>query len=136
MPVTFGGLDRSQLARAAIENVAYAVRGSCELLVDVTGDTPGTLAVGGGMTRSALFTQVLVDVMGRPLQASTMPDVSLRGAALAAEAALEGGGALAPLAESARGALRTVELDAVDTHEYQEHYARCMDAQARLEGFL
>ena len=136
VPVTFGGLDRPRLSRAALENVAYAVRGSCDLLAEVTGESPSTLAVGGGMTKSALFQQVLTDVIGRPLSVSAVPDVSLLGAALAAEAALEGGGALMQKAEEARNRLRTVEPDGVDSHDYQEHYARWMEAQARLEGFL
>ena len=136
VPVTFGGLDRARLARAALENVAYAVRGSVELLSEVTGAAPDALAVGGGMTHTSLFTQVLADVLGRPVHVAAVPDVSLQGAAMSAEAALEGGDALAQLAESARDGLREVAPDPADSHEYQEHYARWLDAQSRLEGFL
>ena len=136
VPVTFSGLDRGRLARAALENVVYAVRGASELLAEVTGRQAGGLAVGGGMTRTALFSQMLADVLGRPIHAASTPDVSLQGAAMAAEAALEGGDALAQLAEAARLGLREVTPDPVSQHEYQEHYARWVDAQRRLEGFL
>ena len=136
VPVTFGGLDRARLARAALENVAYAVRGSVELLSEVTGAAPDALAVGGGMTHTSLFTQVLADVLGRPVHVAAVPDVSLQGAAMAAEAALEGGDALAQLAQSARDGLQKATPDPADSHEYQEHYARWLDAQSRLEGFL
>lgn len=136
VPVTFSGLNRARLARAALENVVFAVRGAADLLGEVTGVTPNGFAVGGGMTRTELFTQVLADVMARPVHVAPGPEVSLQGAALAAEAALEGGDALAQLAAAARDSLREVEPDRVAQHEYQEHYARWLDARARLEGFL
>ncbi|MDE2901359.1 MAG: FGGY-family carbohydrate kinase, partial [Chloroflexota bacterium] len=40
VPVTFSGLDRARLARAALENVVFAVRGASELLDEVTGAPP------------------------------------------------------------------------------------------------
>ena len=136
VPVTFSGLDRAKLARAALENVVYAVRGATDLLAEVTGAPPNGLAVGGGMTRTTLFPQMLADVLGRPIHVAPTPDVSLQGAALAAEAALEGGDALRQLARAARQGLREVTPDPVAQTEYREHYARWLDAQARLEGFL
>ena len=136
VPVTFSGIDRARLARAALENVVFAVRGASDLLDEVAGAPPGGLAVGGGMTRTALFTQVLAGVMARPVHVALSPEVSLRGAALAAEAALEGGDALEQLAGAVHEGLREVAPDAVAQIEYQEHYARWLDARNRLEGFL
>lgn len=136
VPVTFSGLDRARLARAALENVVFAVRGAADVLCALTGAAPDGLAVGGGMTRTPLFTQVLADVMARPVSVAAAPEVSLQGAALAAEAAMEGGDALAQLATAARGGLRGIAPDPVGQIEYQEHYARWLDARARLEGFL
>ena len=136
VPVAFSGVDRARLARAALENVVYAVRGATDLLAEVTGAPPNGLAVGGGMTRTALFPQLLADVVGRPIHVAPTPDVSLQGAALAAEAALEGGDALRQLAQAARLGLREVTPDPVAQHEYREHYERWLDAQRRLEGFL
>jgi sugar (pentulose or hexulose) kinase len=136
VPVTFSGLDRARLARAALENVVFAVRGAVDLLREVTGVAPKGLAVSGGMTRTGLFTQVLADVMARPVHVAPTPEVSLQGAALAAEAVLEGGDALEQLAMASRVGLREVAPDAVAQYEYQEHYARWLDAQSRLKGFL
>lgn len=134
-PVTFGGVDRARLARAALENVAYAVRGSVEMLSEVTGGLADRVAVGGGMTRTALFSRVLADVLGRPIRVGGA-DVSLRGAAMAAEAALEGGEALLQMGAAAGEGLREVAADPSDAHEYEDHYGRWVEAQARLEGFL
>ena len=136
VPVTFSGLDRARLARASLENVVFAVRGAMDLLGEVTNTAPNGLAVGGGMTRTRLFGQVLADVTSRPIRIAATPQVSLQGAALAAEAALEGGDALGQLADAARDSLREVTPDPVAQHEYQEHYARWLDAQSRLKGFL
>ena len=36
VPVAFSGVDRARLARAALENVVYAVRGASDLLAEVT----------------------------------------------------------------------------------------------------
>ena len=136
VPVTFSGLDRARLARAAIENVVFAVRGAADLLVDVTDAQPDALAIGGGMTRTALFTRILADVMSRPVHIAPTPEVSLQGAALAAEASLEGEGALAQLAHAARDGMSEITPDPVSQSEYQDHYARWLDAQSRLKGFL
>ncbi len=136
VPVTFSGLDRARLARAALENVVFAVRGASDLLAEVTGAASNGLSVGGGMTRTALFPRVLADVMSRAVYVAPTPDVSLQGAALAAEAVLEGGNALAQLALKARDGLREITPDPVSQHEYQDHYARWLDAQSRLKMFL
>ena len=135
VPVTFSGLDRGRLARAALENVAFAVRGAVDLLAEVTGAPATILSVGGGMTRTALFRQVLADVMARPIRVAATPNVSLQGAALAAEAAIEGGG-LHQLSLSAGDTQQEITPDLVSRREYQEHYARWLEAQSRLEGFV
>ena len=136
VPVTFGGVDRARLARAALENLAYAIRRSSALLSEVTGAPAGDMAVGGGMTRTALFPEVLASAMGHTVRVAATPDVSLQGAALAAEASLEGGGALEQLARATGDGLREVAPDPVDMRVYREHYARWQEAQSRLDGFL
>ena len=67
-PITHGGLDAADIARAAFENAAFAVRESLALARMVAGTEPGTFALSGGMTESAVFPQLLADVLGEPVR--------------------------------------------------------------------
>lgn len=69
----------ADLARAVLEGVAYCLR-HC---LDETDSSPraGFVATGGG-ARSALWRQILADVLGAPVQTLGEDDLGLRGAAL------------------------------------------------------
>lgn len=67
-PITHGGLDAADIARAAFENVAFAIRESLALAHSVAGTEPGTFALTGGMAESAVFPQLLADVLGEPVR--------------------------------------------------------------------
>jgi autoinducer 2 (AI-2) kinase len=136
VPTTFSGFGQGHLARGALENIAFAVRGACELLEEVTGITPSSIALGGGMTRTVLFNQIFADVIGRPIHIASTPDASAVGAAIVAGASLSGDIDFAKLASTAREGLRTIEPKPVVTAEYEEHYARWLEAQERLKGIL
>jgi len=136
VPVTFSGLGPGHLARGALENIAYAIHGSCALLEEVTGVPAGSISLGGGMTRTALFTQILANVLGHPVRVAATPDVSAVGAALVAGAALASDTGYVELAARAVEQLREVDPEPGVTEEYEEHYGRWLEAQERLEGFL
>ena len=136
VPTTFSEYDQGHLARGALENIAYAVRGACESLVGVTGNAASSISVGGGMTRTSLFNQILADLLGHPLNVASTPDASAVGAALIAEASLPGTPDLAELAANARATLTQVEPESLATAEYEEHYGRWLEAQERLQGFI
>ena len=67
-PITHGGLDAADIARAAFENVAFAIRESLALARSVARTEPGTVALSGGMAESAVFPQLLADVLGEPVR--------------------------------------------------------------------
>lgn len=67
-PITHGGLDAADIARAAFENAAFAIRESIALARSVTGAEPGTFALSGGLAESAIFPQLLADVLGEPVR--------------------------------------------------------------------
>ena len=136
VPTTFSGLGQGHLARGALENIVYAVRGAGELLEEVTGVPAGSISLGGGMTRTTLFTRILADVLGHPVHVAATPDVSAVGAALVAGAALAGDTSYAELAARAKEQLREVDPEPGVSEEYEEHYGRWVEAQERLEGFL
>ena len=67
-PITHEGLDAADIARAAFENAAFAIRESLALARSVAGTEPREVALTGGMAESAVFPQLLADVLGEPVR--------------------------------------------------------------------
>ena len=75
-PVTLEGLDAPSVARAALENAAFAVRESLELARSVASPTLPTsggrvgdgVALSGGMGESRVFASLLADALGEPVR--------------------------------------------------------------------
>jgi xylulokinase len=72
---------RADLARAALEGVAFAVRAAFDLL-DGTDSEPVLLT--GGATRSAVVAQLMADALGRPVRPLGLRSASAVGAAVLA----------------------------------------------------
>ena len=75
---------RPHIARALIEGIAYSLRANLEQVVEVAGFNPAAITVAGGMSRSALWTQIVSDVTGRRVMVPATPEVSALGAAICA----------------------------------------------------
>ena len=133
VPMTFGGIGREHMARAALESIAFAVRANLEQLEAVSGTPASSVAVGGGMTASYTWVDMLPDVLGRPVQVSSEPDVTAAGARITAEAVLDGVDSLVSYAESA-AAWHTIEPRAVKSSEYEDHYMRWVEMARQLES--
>ena len=136
VPTTFSDYGQGHLARSALENIAYAIRGACELLEEVTRIPASSISLGGGMTRTELFNQTLADVLGRTISIASTPHASAVGSALVAGASLSSDVDFADLATNARDRLRAIDPQPGISDEYEEHYGRWMEAQERLQGFL
>ena len=83
-PLAMSALGRAELLRAALENIAYALRANLEQAEEVSGLLAKRIALGGGFTRVPIFPQILADVLARPIEVARELDVSARGAALLA----------------------------------------------------
>jgi xylulokinase len=75
------GTTRADLARAALEGVLFAIRAAFGLL-EVADEEPVLLT--GGAARSGVVTQLLADVLGRPVRALRLRSASAVGAAVLA----------------------------------------------------
>ena len=75
--------QRGHLARAVMEGVAFALRQALELGLALSGEMSMFVGAGGGM-ESDVWRQILVDVMGRPVQRSQSVEQASLGAALIA----------------------------------------------------
>jgi len=75
---------RADVARAVLEGMAYAVRANVEQVVKISGAFPLDLWLGGGLTRSAAWTQMVCDVMNCKVHVSASVEASALGAAICA----------------------------------------------------
>ncbi len=75
--------ERGHLARAVMEGVAFALRETLELSLQLGGQVDTVIAAGSGAD-SIVWRQILADVMGLPLQKSLLSDQAGIGAAIVA----------------------------------------------------
>ncbi len=115
---------RAQLTRAVLEGMAFAVKANVAQVIEVCracADARETRLV-GGMTRSALWTQIVCDALAVPILVATTPESTALGAAICAGV---GAGIFRDLAQGVESLVRTRELvpNAERARVYGELYA-------------
>ena len=75
---------RAELARAVFEGLCFQSRHAVEALETGLSQRPTRLVTMGGATRNPLWMQTRADVLGRPIDLVSEPDVTPRGAAIIA----------------------------------------------------
>ena len=134
VPVTMNERGPGHLARAGLESAAYAIKANLEQLKEVTEMAPESIAVGGGMAQSSLFTSVLANVLHADILVLSDRSASAVGAFTCAMTAIGENASLAEGAgRSARGRSR-VSADALLASEYEDHYERWLEASSTLAG--
>jgi L-xylulokinase len=78
-----GTHTRADLARAVLEGVSFGLRQHVDDLVGA-GATPERIRLTGGCARSELWSQMIADVLGMPIEVPDAEEAGARGAALAA----------------------------------------------------
>lgn len=79
---------RAEMCRAVLEGLAYEERLTAELMQQSTGQSIDRIAVMGGASRSEVFTQMLADVLERPVDVCAEAETTALGAAMLAAAAI------------------------------------------------
>jgi sugar (pentulose or hexulose) kinase len=134
-PMTFEPpLTRPKMARGVLENVAFAVRGNLEQLMEISHREVETLAVCGGLSKSRLFNQVVADVCQKPVRVPVSGEASGLGAAMCAAV---GGGLYADLRQAAKGMSNwgeIVEPDPTKRTTYRTLYRRWLKTYRTLLG--
>lgn len=128
-PLAVGAVGRPELLRAALENIAYALRANLEQAEEVTGLTSTRIATGGGLTRVPAFSRILADAFNRPIEVGRDVDVTCRGAATLAARAVGLGGSLAV-------ETKTVEPDAAAVDNHARKYERWRRLCAGLDSLM
>ena len=134
VPLTFGGLARGHLARAALEAIAFATRANLERLERTVGAMTPAIAVGGGMVQTSTWVRILANVVGRETRVSLVPHVSALGAYVCAATAIGEFESLEQGAEVMGSKLVTAEPEPAAQLEYQDHYERWTQLLDELEG--
>jgi autoinducer 2 (AI-2) kinase len=123
---------RGDVLRGYVESIAFAIRGNCEQLTDVSGRAIPLLTVSGGMTRSATLTQVLADTLGVPLAIAEVPESASLGCAVLAAI---GAGAYATIPEAVAAMTRTrrVEPEPARVAVYESRYRKWREVYGLLQ---
>jgi autoinducer 2 (AI-2) kinase len=100
---------RCHAARAIAEGMAFGVRANLEQLESVAGRAASALHLGGGMSRSRVFAQLLAGALARPLRVAEVAESSALGAALCAAC---GAGRFPDLRAAARALVRLRDVPA------------------------
>lgn len=116
--------ERGHLARAVMEGVAFALRQTLEIAVSLSPIPIHTIICAGGGVESAVWRQILADVIGIPLKKTALTEQTCLGAAMLAGI---GVGAYTGFDEAVRGVAQyTSQTEPhADTHVlYDELYAQ------------
>jgi sugar (pentulose or hexulose) kinase/phosphoglycerate dehydrogenase-like enzyme/ribulose-5-phosphate 4-epimerase/fuculose-1-phosphate aldolase len=101
-----GARDRRHLTRAILEGLAFSVRANIAQLSALAGDGYASVRLGGGLSRSETWAQMLSHVMNVPVEICVTPEATALGAAICAGV---GAGAYDDLAAGAQALSRTVQ---------------------------
>ena len=132
-PLTFSEIGRGHLTRAALESIAFAARSNLEQLECVSGVSTSKVAVGGGMIATSSWVEMLPNVLGRPVEVASAPNVTPAGGYVTATSALDGHESLLDLAE-ASAVTSTLEPSPLDSAEYDDHYQRWTEMANHLKA--
>jgi sugar (pentulose or hexulose) kinase len=124
LPLVMSAPERGHILRSVMEATAYAVRANVEQLEQVNGARIDALAIGGGMSRSAAFTQMVADIVDRPVQVAAAPETSAVGAAALAFVSTGLHATLTDVVAAMTAGGSTLSPDARSSAAYDDCYAR------------
>jgi autoinducer 2 (AI-2) kinase len=133
MPLALWSPSQGDLARSALEAVAYAIRANLEQLEEIAGAHASSVALGGGMTASSVFPQIVADVLGRPMAVARSPQTSAVGAAAIASPAFGLHDTIGQAIAAMSGGTRSVEPNNQVSATYEDCYERWHAMAALLE---
>ena len=117
-------IKREHLIKAALENLAFAFKGNCVQLEEISGLKVKDVSIGGGLSQSRCLVQVLADVLAMPVTSFEVAQVTSLGTAMCAAI---GAGVYKDFGQAV-GAMRleprVFEPDPGRAEEYGRHYER------------
>jgi autoinducer 2 (AI-2) kinase len=83
MPLFMGNYGKKQFVRAFLENMAFAIKGNCAQLEEISGITLKEANICGGLANSEVFVQIVADTLGIPVKTYKTIEATGLGAAIA-----------------------------------------------------
>ncbi len=130
VPLSFEPPDRATLVRAMFENFAFAIRYNADRLA-MFGGPSRWFAIGGGLTKSKTFRDILTAVMGDAVGFSRSGETTALGA-LSIAASGVGDADISKLAERRRHELTVQSAEVVARAEYDDLYHAWRERERRL----
>ena len=128
----FDGVRRTHIARAGLENIAFALRANLEAMGRLIGPRIVPIRLGGGLTHSRVFPQILTDVLGEPIWVADLSAVTSLGASLCAAVGVGLYSGFPEAAARMRPTGRTLEPQRVTQAHYLDAYERWRYVYDRL----
>jgi autoinducer 2 (AI-2) kinase len=125
-----GRFNKYTFYRAIMENTALVTRGHLLLVEQATGKRPDSVVFAGGAAKSAVWPQILADVLGIPVRIPVVKEATALGAALLAGTGI---GMFADLADASRKLVkieRELLPDAANHETYKKAYDTWKNAYA------
>ena len=130
-----GRAGPAEMARAVLEGVAFSVRLAFEALSKSAGRESSVANLGGGGSRSDIWSAIKADTLGFTLRRAAVPEAAAMGAAILAGV---GSGAFGSLREAAHQLVsvdRSFEPDSRHQPYYDEKFARYQALYRALKDF-
>lgn len=133
-PVTPSVTDvkREHLIRAALENLAFAFKANCVQLGEISRLKVKEVSIGGGLAQSRCLVQILSDVLGTPVTAFGVRDVTSWGTAMCAAVGCGAYPDLERAIEAMSPKSRIVEPNPQRVQEYTPWYGRWLSTAGWL----
>ncbi len=136
VPLSFEPPDRGSLARAALESFAFAVQLNLERMGEYCGAPIRSVSVGGGMTRSATFLEVLCNVAAAPVYACAGTEPSSLGTLTLTGAAVEDGQGLEAGLRVRRDEMLELRSKASLREEYRDLYEAWRERERQVSSLF
>jgi autoinducer 2 (AI-2) kinase len=134
-PMTFDPpLTRPRMARATLENIAFALRANLRQLEEISGRQVEALGICGGLSKSRLFTQIAADVCQIPVKVPAIREASALGTTMCAAVGAGEYEDLRQASEQMSELEEIIEPDPAMRGRYRTLYKRWLKTYHRLLG--
>jgi sugar (pentulose or hexulose) kinase len=134
VPVSLEPPDRFDIARGALDNFAFAIRYNIERLNSFRGPALN-IAVGGGMTKTKTFRQILTNVLDCEIGIAESGDATALGTLSHVAASVGKGPSLAEFAAIRATELTSYEPDPTHASIYENLYTEWRHKERLLDSF-
>ena len=121
------------VARALLENIAFAIRANLEQ-ASVLAGKPDELVLTGGMTRTKLFSEIVANVANLPVKVVREYEATAIGAAMAGFFGLNEYTSLRNAAKELPVSFDKIEPDEDDADDYDDIYDQWIEQYGRMMG--